>query len=695
MKLTATLFMILATWAVVGQNHTHSHGEPCGTQQAYETLYEKFPEVEIMRDELIENSMRVSSTGDTVLIVPVVFHILHEYGPENISKQRILNEVDRMNLYFKKLNADTTQIVPAFQGLIGNANIEFRLATKDPSGNCTDGINRIATNEARIGDFASKLAQWAPNRYLNIYTAQLATSGSGGTSPGIVLAYATFPGTIWWQDGILSRADAVYGGGFDDGWTMNHEVGHYFGLSHPWGNGQVDTECGDDGIPDTPVTEGNFSCNLNQDECNPGVIENVQNFMDYASCGLPQMFTLDQAERMRTELLNNRPLMYTAENLAWTGTDVTTPVVCTPKADFNNTRVFACVGDNISFSDESSRANNYTLEWIFHDGSPATSTSPNPVVTFNTPGWKMVTLIASNSVGSDTIVKKAVHISPNYAVLGPNHVESFEDAQGYWWKAENFLFNEQEFEIGFNGASDGSKSMQLINFYNVDPTKPFPSYDAMYYFRLGERVDRVVSPGYDLSLLQNGTLEFDWSYATNGATTTDITAQLRVFSSNNCGQTWIPRTTISGPDLVTAGNQSLNNFKPDASDWETESFSINNLAGDGQVMFMFQFTSGDKSNNFYLDNIRISGTVGVDENTIANNLKVYPNPANEVLNIEIPYVNGNETLRIFNSMGQLIYEGQAQTNVTQMQVNVADWAKGVYQIEWVAQNNTLTSRFIR
>ena len=694
MKRTATLLMVLATWIAFGQNHNHFN-EPCGTQQAYDEMREKFPEVEIMRNELIQNSMRIGSTGDTLLVIPVVFHVLHEYGSENIDKQRILNEVDRMNLYFQKLNADTTQIVPAFQGIIGNPKIEFRLATKDPSGNCTDGINRIPTNEARVGDFASKIAQWAPNRYLNIYTAQLATSGSGGTSPGIVLAYATFPGTIWWLDGILSRADAVYGGSFDDGWTLNHEVGHYLGLSHPWGNGPVDTECGDDGIPDTPVTQGTFSCNLSQDECNPGIIENVQNFMDYASCGLPQMFTDDQAERMRSELINNRPGMTAPDNLAFTGTDVLGPVECSPLADFSASRTFACVGDNVQFRDASSRANGYTLEWTFPDGNPATSTAANPTVSFNTTGWKMVTLVASNSEGSDTIVKKAVHIGPNYAVLGPNHVESFEDQQGYWWKTEKFLNNEQEFEIGFKGASDGVKSMELINYRNVNPNAAFPSPDAMYYFRLGDRVDRVVSPSYDLSLLQNGDLEFDWAYATNAATADEVAAQVRILVSTNCGQTWIPRATVSGTNLVTAGNQVDNNFKPDASEWETGSISLNTVAGQGQVMFMFEFISGDKSNNFYLDNIRISGTIGMDENALATDLNVYPNPANEVVNVEIPYVNGSETLRVFNSMGQLVYEAKAETNMTQMQIDVADWAHGIYHIEWVAQNNTLTSRFVR
>lgn len=689
------LFFIALTGGFLVQGQSHQHGvEPCGTHAAYESLMERYPDIEVRRNALIQNSLRTTSTGDSILVIPVVFHVLHEYGSENISKTRILNEIDRMNTYFQRLNADTTQIVSAFQGLIGRVNIEFRLATKDPGGNCTDGINRIATQEAEFGDYASKVDQWATDRYLNIYTAKVAGSGSSG--PGLVLAYATFPGTIFWYDGIVTRADAVYGGGFDDGWTLNHEVGHYLGLLHPWGVGQVDTECGDDGISDTPVTAGSFGCDLEKDDCNPGTIENVQNFMDYCACGLPQMFTTEQASVMREQLIFERPLMATPSNLAFTGTDVTAAPDCAPVSDFHAERTFACVGEAIDFFDDSYQANGYSLSWTFPGGTPATSSDADPTVSFNSPGWKEVTLTVTNAQGSSTTTKKAVHISPNWAVFGPDHVESFEDDKGYWWRMENFLENEQKFSIEGVAASTGNRSVRLNNWKNVNPSAQIPSPDAWYYDRLGGRIDRLVSPPYDLSLVQSGELLFDYAYATNAAFPDDITERLRVYISTNCGQTWgAPRLTLTGQDLVTAGNAAGQNFIPSASDWSEAGVNVATATGDGHVMFMFEFTSGDLSNNFYIDNIRFDAAVSVDENELrATNLNVYPNPADDHLFIELPAVNGDETLMIYNAAGQLVYEASAEVNVTKMAVEVADWAKGVYHVQWVTPHSTLQSKFV-
>ncbi len=888
------LFAMALTGGFLAQGQSNQHGiEPCGTDQVYRELMERFPELEIRRDALIRNSLRSRSTGDSILVIPVVFHILHEYGSDNIPKARILNELERMNEYFQRLNADITQIVPAFQGIIGKTNVEFRLATKDPSGNCTDGINRIPTNEARFGAISSKINQWAPDRYLNIYTAQQATTAR--PTPGLVLAYATFPGTSLSSDGIMCRHDAIYGSNSpnDDGWTLIHEVGHYLGLLHPWGDGQVNTECDDDGISDTPVTKGSFSCNLNKRECTEvhgeelffseygngsgndslnnyielvngtgsdldltnyfirynrdggtwegefnfgghvisasdstyvivregasatliaqadtivsdslngvvsyngndvlglfkinasnndtlidligyysedpdssydpgdgfdvdgianatqghvlvrkdhlptglinwdysagdtistpsswvvtnendwsnvgqhfffeGIIENVQNFMDYAGCGLPQMFTTEQSAYMREQLIFGRPLISVPSNLAFTGTNVTSAPDCAPAADFHAGRTFTCVGETVRFFDDSYRADGYTLSWTFPDGTPPSSSDPDPSVVFNSPGWKEVTLTVTNAQGSSTVTKKAVHISPTFAVLGPDHVESFEDHTAYWWRIENYLDNEQEFVIGGSAASVGSRSAMLRNYRNLDPDAVPPDPDFWYYQRLGGRVDRLVSPPYDLSAVQSGSLKFDYAYATNAAFMEEITEELRISVSRNCGRTWITLRTLSQDNLnlVTGGSFGGQNFVPDASEWATVDINVGSAVGRGHVMFRFEFTSGDLSNNLYIDNIRFDAVISVDENELSStNMNIYPNPANEHLYIEVPVVNGDETLVIYNAAGQLIYEAPAEANVTKMTVEVADWARGVYHVQWVSSANTLQSKFV-
>lgn len=667
----------------------------CGTDEHNEFLKQNYPEFVEQRDQLFLNNLRTTATGDSIIRIPVVWHINHAYGSENISKARILDEMDRVNEYYARLNADTSLVIPVFQNIIGRANIEFVLASKDPGGNCTDGINRIPTNEAENGDAWSKVEQWPADRYLNIHTAKIAGSGNSGV--GLTLAYATFPGTAGWFDGVMSRADAIFGGSFDDGATINHEIGHYLGLPHPWGNGQVATECGDDGISDTPETAGAFSC-AQRDNCNPGTPENAQNIMDYgAGCGY--MFTEGQTELMRGTVtaIGARRSLSAASNLTWTGVDGSGPTECAPVADFHTNRNFACVGDNVTFQDDSYRAAVTTYSWTFQDGNPATSTSANPSVTFSSPGWKEVTLTVTNAQGSHTIVKtNEIHISPNWAPLSASYVESFEDDKAYWWRVFNFLENEQKFERTFRGASDGSHSMTLRNYKKTTPNGGPPDPDFFYNRRLGERVDAIVSPAYDLSLLQSGDFTFDYSFATNAPSVDDLSQALRIKVSTNCGQSWTTRKVIEGPDLVSAGNYAGINFAPSmSSQWATESFSMNFLSGEPNVMVMFEFTSDDNSNNLYIDNIRINGAISVDENELeATGIKVYPNPATDRLFVDVPAINGNETLVVYNTAGQIVLERQVTSSETEISIDVADWAKGIYHLQWVTPSQVLQSKFV-
>ena len=672
----------------------------CGSDEHYEFLKQNYPDFVEQREQLFANNLRRTSTGDSVIRIPVVWHINHSYGSENISKARILGEMARVNEYYARLNADTSLVNPAFQEIIGKANIEFVLASKDPAGNCTDGINRIPTNETENGDIWSKVEQWPADRYLNIHTAKVAGSG-GSSGPGtIVLAYATFPGTAGWRDGVMSRADAIFGGSFDDGATINHEIGHYLALPHPWGSGQVQTACGDDGIEDTPETQGAIgpgSCNP-RDICNPGVQENAQNIMDYgAGCGY--MFTEGQTEVMRAQVtdIGTRRTLSAQSNLAWTGIDGSGPAECAPVPDFHVNQNFTCVGNSVSFSDDSYRAAVTSYSWTFQDGNPATSTSANPSVTFSSPGWKEVTLTVTNAQGSNTITKtNEIHVSPTWAPFAATYVESFEDEKAYWWRVFNFLDNEQEFERTFKGASDGSHSMMLKNYKNTEGNGGPPDPDFFYNFRLGEREDVLVSPAYDLSLMQSGEFVFDYSYATNAATLSDLSAALRVKVSTNCGQTWTTRKTIDGADLVSAGNFAGANFVPTmASQWATESFNLSFLSGTPNVMIMFEFISDDNSNNLFIDNIRIDGTISVDENELqATGINVYPNPASDRLFIDVPTINGNETLLVFNTAGQVVLERAITLNDSEISIDVADWAKGIYHVQWVTPSQVLQSKFV-
>src|SRR5690606_35100043 len=123
----------------------------CATSEIFNNLIKENPSLALKHDSInswlmqnSENLQRDSEAGP--YIIPVVVHIIHNYGPENISDAQIASGIAQLNMDFQgTLNADHVDVVPEFQSIIGLPNIEFRLAKLDPNGNCTNGITRTQT----------------------------------------------------------------------------------------------------------------------------------------------------------------------------------------------------------------------------------------------------------------------------------------------------------------------------------------------------------------------------------------------------------------------------------------------------------------------------------------------------------------------------------------------------------------------
>ena len=125
-----------------------------------------------------------------VRIIPVVFHVIHAYGDENISKAQIEDQIRILNEDFRRMNADTSNTRDVFKSRASDFEIEFQLARKDPDGNCTEGITRHYSAFTDKGDdpIKSMFPAWDQKKYLNIWVVRNITYSSqlGGT----VLGYA-------------------------------------------------------------------------------------------------------------------------------------------------------------------------------------------------------------------------------------------------------------------------------------------------------------------------------------------------------------------------------------------------------------------------------------------------------------------------------------------------------------------------
>ena len=137
-----------------------------------QAVVERDAELERFTREFAETTLRVpqGSRGGQVYTIPVVFHVIHKYGTENISREQMLDGLRILNETFRKTRADTADIHADFKPIHADTEIEFRLATKDPEGNCHSGINRMASDLTNSGDHRVKdLIHWDPSMYLNVY----------------------------------------------------------------------------------------------------------------------------------------------------------------------------------------------------------------------------------------------------------------------------------------------------------------------------------------------------------------------------------------------------------------------------------------------------------------------------------------------------------------------------------------------
>ena len=147
----------------------------CGTDQARQRAIQQDPQVlvretalEQFTQEWIQTHEGLRDADTIVYIIPVVFHVLHMNGPENISDAQILDEMAVLNRDYRKLNADTNVICCGFGPICADIHVEFRLATIDPLGYPTTGIDRIRTCETYVGDNGSKIHVWRRDQYLNV-----------------------------------------------------------------------------------------------------------------------------------------------------------------------------------------------------------------------------------------------------------------------------------------------------------------------------------------------------------------------------------------------------------------------------------------------------------------------------------------------------------------------------------------------
>lgn len=268
----------------------------CGAMEYLEYQKQQDPTLELRMQAIEDFTERFEgeSGARNVISIPVVVHVVYNTSAENISDAQVLSQIQVLNDDFRRMNSDADNV----WSQAADVEIEFCMATIDPSGNATNGITRTATSKRsfRTNDDIKKSNKggkdaWPAGDYMNIWV--------GDISNGI-LGYAQFPGGPAATDGVV--IDYAYYGTigtatapFDLGRTATHEVGHWLNLRHIWGDGPCSA---DDFVTDTPNSDGaNYGCALGSVSCSS--TDMVQNYMDYSDDACMNLFTDGQKSRMR------------------------------------------------------------------------------------------------------------------------------------------------------------------------------------------------------------------------------------------------------------------------------------------------------------------------------------------------------------------------------------------------------------
>ena len=334
MKMKCLLFTSFVAGLTLFSLNLQAQSNKCATMKILEQRIAKDPSILIrMQQSEIETQKWIAAHPRTkgtkqIITIPVVVHVIWHDPNENISDAQIQSQIDILNEDFRLLNSDSLTDTHPFWIYTADAEIEFCLASRDPSGNTTTGITRTFTDSTTFAEMDNPKYSayggednWDPIKYLNLWVCNL--SGQGTT-----LGYAAFPADLATDpdlDGVVIRYEAFGDigtagtGGFTAnnlGRTATHEVGHWLNLRHIWGDNQPN--CGDDFVADTkPADEPNYGCpTFPLDANNPCGTdadgEMYMNYMDYVDDYCMNMFTFGQVTRMQSALNGDRAGLLTS-----------------------------------------------------------------------------------------------------------------------------------------------------------------------------------------------------------------------------------------------------------------------------------------------------------------------------------------------------------------------------------------------
>lgn len=677
-----------------------------------------------------------SAGVQSVFNIPVVVHIIHNAesvngvsatSGNNLNAAQVASQINILNKDFNGTNADTNLIPSVFKPLLGKFQINFCLAVVNPTGGVMtepgiDRINRVSKGwsatpytMAYVDATVKPNSIWNPNQYLNIWVLPL---GSG------LLGYATFPnpGTSGLagmgntfgsstSDGvvILNTAFGSVGtaqtGAYNKGRTATHEIGHWIGLRHVWG----DANCGTDYCNDTPPAQNsNFGCPTypyKLGTCTGNTTgEMTMNFMDYTDDACMQMFTADQKYRAQLILsfspMRSALVTSTVCNLPTVSNDIGISFVSKP----TYSQTVSCInyidpvinitnyGSNTItaalFSFNVDGVNTQTLGWTGSLAPAATTTLALAQITGLTPGVHLFNVSVS---------------APNAGV--DNNLTNNANQQQFSIVTNSFVFSAPSATICQGGTAVLTASGATSYTWSsgaISPTLALnPSLTTDYTVTAGlgscvmtktVKVTVLVSPvisidkthvceGTTSTITASGANSYTWSSGENTPDvevllTTTSTFTLKAKNSNTCVTTQVytisvdplPTTTLNA-SYVSCGNCPDGSIVAMASGgtgpytylWDPGASTSETLTGVPAGCYKVIIT--DNLGCAAVDSACVSFDTGIFNQTLSGSIiKVNPNPSQGAFNLSFG-ASGFKKISITDAIGKIVrtYETDSAT----------------------------------
>ena len=636
----------------------------CATETRVQMLFKKYPERKALAEKLSReiptaNQLRVAPRLQSIVYLPVVFHIILP-NPYVITDAVIKSQIDELNSDFAGLNSDSTNVPPAFEAVRGHSLIQFVLAERTPSGVLTNGVDRISSSTtADPNNDVDSIKRtslggadaWDPTSYINIWVG--VASGETGE-----LGYTQIPGSgILADDGIFCNwisfgISSCNISDYNKARTVVHEMGHYFGLFHIWGDDEnTSNECsGDDfralttegstySLPTTlynPPGQGNTPADIgdtpNQaiattncpsgtvtDACTstaPGII--YQDYMDYTLDDCYSMFTKKQVERMEYVLNTYRTGLLSSLGSTPPVNAITrdaAPILPINPGGYETTgctsvyhpSALTCAGSItpkvLIVNNGLNTITSIIVGYRLNGGAPViVNLSPNlalgatqvvsfPAISAGTGSYTFKFFTANENGGGADQVPSNDTLTVPFSVASPVPLPISEGFESGTFPPVGWSIINPDNNNTWQLTTPGNNSAHSVFIDNYDNN-------------VSGQIDEIVTPKLVLSGSDPVVLSFDLAY--KNYPNPQYNDSLQVLVSNDCGATFTTYFNEAGAALATAGSSANSYLNPAAGDWKTQKISIDgSILSAGNIIIAFKNVS-DYGNNIYIDNINIT-----------------------------------------------------------------------------------------